>query len=107
LAVWSSAAAYDTFLTGSGEHLPVSARIFAEPIRHLQMPVRIIQTFLVLLDCNMAEDEDETVKASEQTPLLPKCKGSADERSRNRNVVRRILLCAFMVSLSFGVTQVP
>ncbi len=54
---------------------------------------------------------------SESTPLLPEAKKNARSADQHvilsagsvnaKSVVFRILVCAFMVSLSFGVTQVP
>jgi hypothetical protein len=53
----------------------------------------------------MATDEDTTVKAHETTPLLPS--EAAETSKYGKSVLYRALLCGFMVSLSFGVTQVP
>jgi hypothetical protein len=47
---------------------------------------------------------DETVH--ESTPLLPN-KPADPSRKWPKSVVYRVLLTAFFVSLSFGVTQVP
>lgn len=50
-------------------------------------------------------EETEQNGPGEATPLLPR--EEAKEQKRGKSVVYRLLLCAFMVSLSFGVTQVP
>lgn len=53
----------------------------------------------------MAADQSPTVKADETTPLIPQEQPEA--RRYGKSVLYRTLLCGFMVSLSFGVTQVP
>ena len=53
----------------------------------------------------MAIDQDTTVKADDTTPLL--AKAPAPSSKYGKSVLYRALLCGFMVSLSFGVTQVP
>ena len=58
----------------------------------------------------MIERINPGVKSTERTPLLERREtGESEKKSRWQavSVVHRILLCAFMVSLSFGVTQVP
>ncbi|KAF2656076.1 MFS general substrate transporter [Lophiostoma macrostomum CBS 122681] len=50
------------------------------------------------------ESHSDAGRPQETTPLLPR---DAAERQYDRWVLYRALLCAFMVSLSFGVTQVP
>jgi len=50
------------------------------------------------------ESRDETVH--ESTPLLAN-KSAEPSRKWPKSVVYRVLLTAFFVSLSFGVTQVP
>jgi hypothetical protein len=44
-------------------------------------------------------------RGDERTPLLPK--ESSESVKYGKSVLYRALLCGFMVSLSFGVTQVP
>lgn len=71
---------------------------------------------------SMAHDQDRdslksptstrTVKAqrSETTPLLRKeseQEPSTAKPTRGKNIVSRVLFTSFLVSLSFGVTQVP
>jgi hypothetical protein len=51
---------------------------------------------------NMAKGVNET---GERTPLLQT--PSSGSKGRRDSVLWRVLLCGFMVSLSFGVTQVP
>ena len=53
----------------------------------------------------MAVDQATAVKPQETTPLLPP--GPPEVRKYGKSVLYRALLCGFMVSLSFGVTQVP
>jgi hypothetical protein len=56
----------------------------------------------------MASDRDTTVKAHETTPLLPGAPLEAVEPVKyGDSVLYRALLCGFMVSMSFAVTQVP
>ena len=65
----------------------------------------------------MARDEDslkspspsiKSISTSETSPLLPKVSRSKKpERKWPKSVVYRVLVTAFIVSLSFGVTQVP
>ena len=55
----------------------------------------------------MAVDEDDTVKVLETTHLLPKQPVEVGTVTYGKSVLYRALLCGFMVSLSFGVTQVP
>ena len=43
----------------------------------------------------------------EIAPLLPKKPTEQEEKHGNRRALFRALVCAFFVSLSFGVTQVP
>lgn len=53
----------------------------------------------------MAIEEDTTAKPTEATSLLPK--KPVEPPKYGRSVLYRALLCGFLVSLSFGVTQVP
>jgi hypothetical protein len=53
----------------------------------------------------MAVDQVTAVKPNENTPLLPQ--EPFEVRKYGKSVLYRALLCGFMVSLSFGVTQVP
>ena len=53
----------------------------------------------------MAIVDDTTAKPGETTPLI--AKGTTEEKKFPKSVVYRALLAGFMVSLSFGVTQVP
>ena len=54
----------------------------------------------------MAEDQTTTaVKSDETTPLIPQ--EPPEARKYGKSVLYRALLCGFMISLSFGVTQVP
>ncbi len=53
----------------------------------------------------MAMFIDTTAKPGETTPLI--AKGTTEEKKWGKSVVHRALLAGFMVSLSFGVTQVP
>ena len=43
----------------------------------------------------------------ETTPLLPREEAKPDKPWRKKSVLNLALLVAFLVSLSFGVTQVP
>jgi len=54
----------------------------------------------------MANDENRTdADVTEGTPLLPR--EQVEPAVWGKSVLYRALFCAFMVSLSFGVTQVP
>ncbi|KAF2680601.1 MFS general substrate transporter [Lentithecium fluviatile CBS 122367] len=46
-------------------------------------------------------------RPQETTPLLPREDGDVREGKRGNSVLFRILLCGLIVSISFGVTQVP
>ena len=75
---------------------------------------------LTIMSDSEARDEPIT-STTERTPLLPEAKKTGNGNSESehviedescvvknvKSVVYRILVCAFMVSLSFGVTQVP
>lgn len=53
----------------------------------------------------VAQSGNPAVKSHETTPLLPR--ESAEPVKYGRSVVYRALLAGFMISASFGVTQVP
>jgi hypothetical protein len=53
----------------------------------------------------MAVDQATAVKPDETSHLLPQ--QPLEVRKYGKSVLYRALLCGFMVSLSFGVTQVP
>lgn len=54
------------------------------------------------------QEEDTTANAQETTPLLARTKSQeARVGPRGISVQWRLMLCAFLVSLSFGITQVP
>lgn len=53
----------------------------------------------------MAVDQSNVVKADETTPLIPQT--PPEPVKYGKSVLYRALLCGFVVSLSFGVTQVP
>ena len=50
-------------------------------------------------------DTDANANAQETTPLLSK--DPPGQLKHSKSVLYRALICGFMVSLSFGVTQVP
>jgi hypothetical protein len=55
----------------------------------------------------MAQNGDATaVKHNETTPLLPRDE-AAEPIKYGKSVIYRALLAGFMISASFGVTQVP
>lgn len=53
----------------------------------------------------MTMDQSNVVKADETTPLIPQT--PPEPAKYGKSVLYRALLCGFVVSLSFGVTQVP
>lgn len=53
----------------------------------------------------MAVLEANAMKADETTPLIPQT--PPESVKYGKSVLYRALLCGFVVSLSFGVTQVP
>lgn len=53
----------------------------------------------------MATNNDRAVKVTEDTPLLPR--EQAEPTKWSNSVLYRALFAAFIISLSFGVTQVP
>jgi len=55
----------------------------------------------------MTADQDATIKVNETTPLLSSEAAQEISLKYGKSVLYRALLCGFMVSLSFGVTQVP
>jgi hypothetical protein len=48
---------------------------------------------------------NQETQPSETTPLIPT--GESEPKRFGKSIVYRALICGFMVSLSFGVTQVP
>lgn len=56
---------------------------------------------------SIRDSENDALHANEATPLLPRGADSVNKRGPVFPLLFRLLLCAFMVSLSFGVTQVP
>jgi hypothetical protein len=68
--------------------------------------VRIINSQNILMAMNGATNgSSQARKGDERTPLLQK--ESSEAVKYGKSVLYRALLCGFMVSLSFGVTQVP
>jgi hypothetical protein len=68
--------------------------------------VRIINSQNILMAMNGATNGSfQARKGDERTPLLQK--ESSEAVKYGKSVLYRALLCGFMVSLSFGVTQVP
>lgn len=55
----------------------------------------------------VTQETRETSRADEATPLLPREETKGREGKRGNSVLFRALLCAFLVSLTFGITQVP
>jgi hypothetical protein len=56
----------------------------------------------------MAAGQVQSDQSQETTPLLPRQdEGNQPEGRDTGTVLFRILLCGFLVSTSFGVTQVP
>lgn len=53
------------------------------------------------------QEADTAEVARETTPLLSRTKSEAGAVSCGSSVQWRLMLCAFLVSLSFGITQVP
>ena len=53
----------------------------------------------------MAIHHDNATKVGETTPLISR--EASEPKKYGRTIVYKALLCGFMVSLSFGVTQVP
>jgi hypothetical protein len=51
--------------------------------------------------------DSNTSAVEETTPLLPHDVSREAEKHGNKKALIRALVCAFLVSLSFGVTQVP
>ena len=62
-------------------------------------------SLLTLCKSPMANGQEEAVEAHETTPLLP---GDQSKPVKwGKSVLYRALFCSFVVSASFGVTQVP
>lgn len=51
--------------------------------------------------------DNNATQGQETTPLLPRQEPEEEKPKWGKSVLYRALLCAFIVSLSFGVTQVP
>jgi hypothetical protein len=55
----------------------------------------------------VARSDSSASAVEESTPLLPPKQSAQEEKRSNKRALFRALVCAFFVSLSFGVTQVP
>jgi hypothetical protein len=76
-------------------------RVYATLFPLLFFPV--VPLLIYLLE--MPTEEDPAAKAQETTPLLPREQLIPTKQSKS--VFYRALIVGFMVSISFGVTQVP
>src|SRR4051794_13546686 len=68
--------------------------------------LEILPLKLYPLFCKMALTQVATVKSHETSPLLPR-ESPESPIKYGKSVLYRALLAGFMISLSFGVTQVP
>ncbi|KAF2702761.1 hypothetical protein K504DRAFT_464894 [Pleomassaria siparia CBS 279.74] len=58
------------------------------------------------MDATTRQHRDPVSGPEETTPLLSH-RHATSEKDRHRHALYRALICAFAVSLSFGITQVP
>jgi hypothetical protein len=86
--------------------------VFASPTRHIGRDIKNAASKNISLfvhDCctifAMAIHHDNATKVGETTPLISR--EASEPKKYGRTIVYKALLCGFMVSLSFGVTQVP
>ncbi|KAH3909966.1 hypothetical protein HBH56_154690 [Parastagonospora nodorum] len=55
----------------------------------------------------MAQQDENNVAAEETTPLLPRADRKEREGKTSKPIIYLLLLSAFLISLTFGITQVP